>query len=55
MKEARLYRSWSESAKHSDSCVSLNSGIISAKRIMNELHKELSSKGYNQVLIHALI
>ena len=56
VKETRLYRSWKESAeKLPESCVSKNSGIISAKRTLNELHKELSNKGYSQVSQHAVI
>jgi len=52
VKETRLYRSWKESAeKLPESCVSKNSGIISAKRTLNELHKELSNKGYSQVFV----
>ena len=56
VKETRMYRSWTESAeKLPESCVSQNSGIMCAKRTLNELHKELSNKGYDQVLLHALI
>ena len=50
VKEARLYPSWNDNATLKDrSEVNFNTGIIAAKRALNELHQSLGQQGYTQV------
>ena len=47
--EARLYTSWSEASKNEDDKVTIQTGLIEGKKILNTLHIELSNAGFNQV------
>ena len=49
--EDRLYLSWpsNNSKLASKAFVPHNSGILSAKRAINELHNRLGQQGYSQV------
>eukprot|EP00795_Rhopilema_esculentum_P004976 gene4976-21320_t len=49
--EKRLYKAWNADTSYSESCVSLSSGIIHAKRTLNHLHRELRTKGYDQIFV----
>ena len=60
--EARLYTSWSETSKNEDDKVTIQTGLIEGKKILNTMHIELSNAGFNQVgqsessvIIHLII
>lgn len=49
--ETRLYTEWSDDDKGGDSrYVTKESGIIAAKRALNDLHFLLGAQGFNQVI-----
>jgi len=49
--EKRLYASWVNGETRDKSQVNYNTGIISAKAALNDLHKHLGEEGYTQVSI----
>ena len=51
MEERRLYTNWSDKSKsHSESShCNISTGIIKAKKILNDLHRFMGDNGYDQV------
>lgn len=52
--ERRLYTSWSDDSKTVPDAAhcNINTGIIKAKQILNELHRVMGGTGYNQVKLY---
>ncbi|KAG1659081.1 Glycogen debranching enzyme [Nymphon striatum] len=52
VKESRLYSSWNEkNSTVESSSVHMSSGIIHAKRALNDLHYHLGTSGFNEVYV----
>ncbi|XP_018012653.1 glycogen debranching enzyme isoform X1 [Hyalella azteca] len=49
--ERRLYYSWSNSVQPSAGTVNAGTGIIAAKRVLNDLHLSLGRDGFSQVFV----
>uniref|UniRef100_A0A915IDV4 4-alpha-glucanotransferase n=1 Tax=Romanomermis culicivorax TaxID=13658 RepID=A0A915IDV4_ROMCU len=49
--ENRLYTKWTDNARPSDGEVNLSSGVIAARRAINELHWQLGAEGYNEIYV----
>ena len=47
--ETRLYTSWSEASKNDGDKITIQTGLIEGKKILNKLHQELANAGFNQV------
>ncbi|CAG0880925.1 unnamed protein product [Darwinula stevensoni] len=49
--ENRQYQSWDMGGKEKTGTVSMESGIMRARKVLNELHFELGLKGFSQVFV----
>ncbi|KAF6018830.1 AGL [Bugula neritina] len=54
VQETRLYSSWSTQPTDLSQYCSENTGIISAKKVLNSLHQYMGDSGYSQVYVHDL-
>ena len=55
MDEKRLYRSWTDELDSTgNDMITLNTGIISAKKLLNQLHLQLTIEGYSEIGVEEL-
>ena len=54
MTDDRKYKSWKESSDPKRGKVSIDDGILRAKKALNVLHQRLARDGFNQVYILSL-